>query len=160
MEKGTLTTWALVPLDPPQEMLLAMCEAGLSFESLIDDTRFFSEIAIWKAGLKWVKANLGVSAERILQQAQRYQHMRRHNTGGDNPAANERFDRFVDSTIAIAKIAAEPSAHQRTLAALENLRAHQRQLDADGVEVGVSREALDGVLALFFAIERPEGTVF
>jgi predicted HAD superfamily Cof-like phosphohydrolase len=31
---------------------------------------------------------------------------------------------------------------------MENLRAHQRQLDADGVEVGVSRQALEEVLGL------------
>jgi|HubBroStandDraft_6_1064221.scaffolds.fasta_scaffold118652_2 hypothetical protein len=30
--------------------------------------------------------------------------------------------------------------------AAENLKAYQRQLDADGIEVGVSREALDAVL--------------
>lgn len=33
------------------------------------------------------------------------------------------------------------------MTALENLKAHQRQLDADGVEVGVSRQALDEVIA-------------
>lgn len=30
--------------------------------------------------------------------------------------------------------------------AVENLRHHQRQLDADGIEVGVSRQALERVL--------------
>ena len=34
----------------------------------------------------------------------------------------------------------------RPVAAIENLRTAQRQLDADGTEVGVSRQALDEVL--------------
>lgn len=33
-------------------------------------------------------------------------------------------------------------------AAIENLKTNQRQLDADGCEVGVSRQALDQTLAL------------
>lgn len=33
--------------------------------------------------------------------------------------------------------------------AIINLRSNQRQLDADGVEVGVSRQALDETLAVF-----------
>lgn len=33
-------------------------------------------------------------------------------------------------------------------AAIENLKTNQRQLDADGCEVGVSRQALDEALAL------------
>lgn len=33
-------------------------------------------------------------------------------------------------------------------AAIENLKTNQRQLDADGSEVGVSRQALDETLAL------------
>ena len=32
-------------------------------------------------------------------------------------------------------------------AAAENLKSHQRQLDADGTEVGVSRQALDEALS-------------
>lgn len=32
--------------------------------------------------------------------------------------------------------------------ALENLKTHQRQLDADGIEVGVSRQALEETIAL------------
>jgi hypothetical protein len=38
--------------------------------------------------------------------------------------------------------------------AFDNLKTHQRQLDADGCEVGVSRQALDEVLAL---VERLHG---
>ena len=37
-------------------------------------------------------------------------------------------------------------------AALENLRTHQKQLDADGIMVGVSRQALEEVLAYFDAL--------
>lgn len=161
MEKGTVTTWALVPTDPPAEMLAVMCESGLSFESLIDDTRFSSETAIWKAGLEWVKENLGVDAARILQQAQRYQHIRRTNAGSDDPKNLERFDAFVDLTMKIAETAAKPGSYSQRLSALESLRTHQTQLDADGSMVGVSRQALEEILEMFKAIEPPsEGTVF
>lgn len=36
--------------------------------------------------------------------------------------------------------------------AYENLRSYQRQLDADGCEVGVSRQALDEILEAFDAL--------
>jgi hypothetical protein len=36
--------------------------------------------------------------------------------------------------------------------AIANLRSNQRQLDADGCEVGVSRQALDEVLAMIDAL--------
>lgn len=38
---------------------------------------------------------------------------------------------------------------EHVVRALDNLRVHQRQLDADGVEVGVSREALNEVIRAF-----------
>lgn len=41
------------------------------------------------------------------------------------------------------------------LGALEQLRNHQRQLDMDGTEVGVSREALDMVVAIFDELQSP-----
>lgn len=40
----------------------------------------------------------------------------------------------------------EEVAHHYLQRAIENLRTTQRQLDADGCEVGVSREALETVL--------------
>lgn len=40
----------------------------------------------------------------------------------------------------------EEAAHHYLSAAIENLLSNQTQLDADGVQVGVSREALDVVL--------------
>lgn len=39
--------------------------------------------------------------------------------------------------------------------AIENLKAYQRQLDADGIEVGVSREALEQMLAAIGKITPP-----
>ena len=41
---------------------------------------------------------------------------------------------------------------ERLAAAIENLRTHQKQLDADGIMVGVSRQALEEVLAYFDAL--------
>lgn len=38
-------------------------------------------------------------------------------------------------------------------AAIENLKTNQRQLDADGCEVGVSRQALDEALALLDSMD-------
>lgn len=38
--------------------------------------------------------------------------------------------------------------------ALDNLRVHQRQLDADGIEVGVSREALNEVIRAYGSLHR------
>lgn len=40
--------------------------------------------------------------------------------------------------------------------ALTNLREHQRQLDADGIEVGVSRQALDEALAFIDQMAAPK----
>ncbi len=40
-------------------------------------------------------------------------------------------------------------------AAIEQLRDHQQQLDEHGVMVGVSRQAVDEVLAYFAALARP-----
>lgn len=42
----------LVPKEPTGQMLAFGCEAGLSVESLIDNTRFSSERAMWKAMLE------------------------------------------------------------------------------------------------------------
>lgn len=43
---------------------------------------------------------------------------------------------------------------ERLVDALDNLRVHQRQLDADGCEVGVSREALNEVVRAFGELSR------
>ena len=47
---------------------------------------------------------------------------------------------------------AQPVTTPDTKAALENLKNHQQQLDADGCMVGVSRQALDEILADYEAL--------
>ena len=77
MEKHrTNLTWALVPEEPPEAMLAKMCEASLAMEVLLDDTRFACERALWEAAIAYVKEHLQVSAENVLTQALRYQHLR------------------------------------------------------------------------------------
>lgn len=48
----------------------------------------------------------------------------------------------------------DPISNERLVDALDNLRVHQRQLDADGCEVGVSREALNEVIRAFGELSR------
>lgn len=48
-----------------------------------------------------------------------------------------------------------PSDARASLLALEALENNQRQLDVDGVEVGVSRQALDELLTAYKALLRP-----
>lgn len=48
----------------------------------------------------------------------------------------------------------DPISNERLVGALDNLRVHQRQLDADGCEVGVSREALTEVICAFGELSR------
>jgi len=43
--------------------------------------------------------------------------------------------------------------------AYDALRSNQRQLDPDGIEVGVSRQALDQVLDTYAACQTPEGAM-
>lgn len=58
----------------------------------------------------------------------------------------------VPTTQAIARLEAEITQSRCNLAA-KNLEDHQRQLDADGVEVGVSRQAVDETLAQLTRLE-------
>src|SRR5690606_14654110 len=51
----------------------------------------------------------------------------------------------------------EQSAQSGPSAAIEQLRNHQKQLDADGCMVGVSRQALDEVLDALEAQAPPAG---
>lgn len=41
--------WVMVPRAPTEEMLLRGCKAGLSMATLLDDTRFACERAVWNA---------------------------------------------------------------------------------------------------------------
>lgn len=43
---------AMVPIEPTAEMLKAGCEAGLATATLLDDTRFACERAVWAAMVK------------------------------------------------------------------------------------------------------------
>lgn len=53
----------------------------------------------------------------------------------------------------------DPISNERLVDALDNLRVHQRQLDADGCEVGVSREALNEVILAFGREQRRASVV-
>ena len=163
MEKHrTNLTWALVPEEPPEAMLAKMCEASLAMEVLLDDTRFACERALWEAAIAYVKEHLQVSAENVLTQALRYQHLRgvdldKVYVGGvfvgltpENIVLNgEELDQAVDAAIAGQPIPAGKREGYAWAAAVDNLRRHQVQQDNDGIAVTVSREALEQVLALF-----------
>lgn len=43
--------WKLVPIEPTEEMLKAACERALSFEVLMDDTRFACDRASYAAAI-------------------------------------------------------------------------------------------------------------
>ena len=46
------TKFKIVPIEPTEEMLSAGCEAGLDISTLIDDTRFACDRAVWDAMLR------------------------------------------------------------------------------------------------------------
>lgn len=46
------TKFALVPIEPTQQMLYKGSEAGLDMETLLDDTRFICELRIWQAMIR------------------------------------------------------------------------------------------------------------
>lgn len=77
-----------------------------------------------------------------------------------NPMSG-RFYALIDDVLAYLRSAAlslkEADAVVNPLA-IEALTNNQRQLDQDGVEVGVSRQALDEVLAALTALAAPVAT--
>lgn len=44
--------WVSVPIEPTEEMLRAGCEAGLDFKTLMDDTPYSTDLAVYKAMLQ------------------------------------------------------------------------------------------------------------
>lgn len=44
--------WVSVPIEPTEEMLRAGCEAGLDFKTLMDDTPYATDLAVYKAMIK------------------------------------------------------------------------------------------------------------
>lgn len=76
-------------------------------------------------------------------------------------AAKAHRDDEVDLTLAYMKGVEDGKAvgNDRTLPteAIKNLREHQVQMDFDGIQVGVSRQALDEVLDYIAKIEQTGG---
>lgn len=44
--------WVSVPIEPTEEMLRVGCEAGLDFKTLMDDTPYATDLAVYKAMIK------------------------------------------------------------------------------------------------------------
>lgn len=167
-------TWALVPEEAPPEMLAAMCEASLSTDVLLDDTRFACERALWSTAIAWVKKHLQVEATNVLQQARRYQYLRESDaqrifSGGlaaGRPHTGSVLDGLtldveIDKAIAGHGPEAEAQVDWEFMPALEELRSIRSAGDLGDGLVLVPTVSLNEILKVFDRIPSPpKPTVF
>lgn len=65
-------TWKLVPIEPTEEMLKAACEAALSTEVLLDDTRFSCDRAGYAAAIAAAPAAFPQPLSNLIERCERY----------------------------------------------------------------------------------------